>query len=480
MLKNTFFVLSTAFWLAMTSTLIHREFFQLTPVQAAYEVLPMEYLDIRQEYRAVYLGKERVGFNFTVLDKIKEGEFELRHQSYLSFLFLGQEREMLIREKASLDEHLNVKDFTVKISSGNQWTQLKGQVAKNNLNLVIESPESQPVRNIVPLNEPIFLSEAMSFIWTPDNLKPGKKGRIKVWSPLSMNFQDIEFHVVRRESISYEGKATDVFLTVMNMAGIEIRSWISPEGIVLKEESPTGLVLQKEDAWKIFDAMRQKRSAPPDLPNLFSIASNMTLENPGALSYLKVRVQTPKGEETREIQRGNFTGLESLPLPVPLDTPELSAYLQSTPWVQSDDPAIVAQTKSLLGEEKSALMAALRFVDWTHHNILPVPTISLPKATEVLASKKGDCNEYTALFTAFARAAGIPAKMVAGLVYQNGRFFYHAWPEIYLGRWIGVDPTFGQAPVDVTHIPLVEGGIEEQVALASQLGRIKVQVLEAK
>jgi transglutaminase-like putative cysteine protease len=70
--------------------------------------------------------------------------------------------------------------------------------------------------------------------------------------------------------------------------------------------------------------------------------------------------------------------------------------------------------------------------------------------------------------------------MMAGLVYQNGRFFYHAWPEVFVGQWVGLDPTFGQAPVDVTHIALVSGDLEQQVALVNQIGRIKIMILEAK
>ena len=59
--------------------------------------------------------------------------------------------------------------------------------------------------------------------------------------------------------------------------------------------------------------------------------------------------------------------------------------------------------------------------------------MSIPNALEVLQSKKGDCNEHTVLFNAFARAAGIPAKTVVGVVYLRGAFYYHAWSEVWLG-----------------------------------------------
>ena len=40
----------------------------------------------------------------------------------------------------------------------------------------------------------------------------------------------------------------------------------------------------------------------------------------------------------------------------------------------------------------------------------------------------------------------------------DGRFYYHAWAEVMLQRWVGVDPTLGQFPTDATHLRLVTGG----------------------
>ena len=467
----------------MMTFLIQKDFFQLTPIQNAYQVLPLESMDGREEYRAMYMGKERVGFSFNALEKKgvqNEGSFELRHQTYLSFLFLGQEREMLIRGKARLDSTLNLQIFRVRISSGDYWTRITGQIAKNNLNLVIENKEGPPVRKIIPLNGPLFFSEALNFIWMPENLKIGKKGRVNVWNPLMTNLQPIDFHVTHKTRISYDGKDVEVYVAELDMGGILTHVWVDPAGTVLKEESPTGLTLKKEYAWQIFDAMRERRSSPPDLPNLYSVPSNEILKNPKKLHFLKVEIKQPEGEKIQEIKKENLDDLKELRLPLEINATEFSPYLEDSPWVSSKDPEITKQAKEIVGDEKSALTASLKILTWVHQNILPVPTMGIPQAREVLAAKRGDCNEYTVLFTALTRATGIPTKMIAGLVYQNGRFFYHAWPEVYLGRWIALDPTFGEAPANVTHITLVEGDAQDQLALVNQLGKIKIFILESK
>ena len=483
MLRPLFLVTTTGFWLTMMGLLFQREFFELTPVQAPYEILPLHDLHEREEYRAVYSGKDRIGFGFVALETISkppEEGYELRHQNYLSFIFLGKEREMLVKGTARLDRQLNLKSFEVRVSSGDYWSKLSGQISKNVLNLVIEGKEGEPIQRTLPVEGPVIFSESLPFIWTPENLKIGKRGRLRLWNPLLLNFQDIEFRVTGKDKLVYQGKETATFVATLNQGGIENRVWISPESVVLQEETPMGLLVKKEEAWQIFDAMRQKQATPPALPNLYSIPSNQILKDPLSLSGLKIKIKTPEEEQILEITRDDFRGLESIPLPVPVNPLAFAPFLETTAWIQTKDPAIAQKAREIAGTEKSALTAALKIMDWVHENVSPVPTLGIPSARQVLAVKKGDCNEYTTLFTALARAAGIPTKMIAGLVYQNGRFFYHAWAEIYAGRWVGVDPTFGEAPINATHIPLVEGNLEEQIALINKLGKIKIWILETR
>ena len=103
----------------------------------------------------------------------------------------------------------------------------------------------------------------------------------------------------------------------------------------------------------------------------------------------------------------------------------------------------------------------------------------LPDALAVLREKKGDCKAHSVLLVALARAAGLPARPVSGLVETgDGRFYYHQWAEIYAGRWLPVDPVFNQVPADATHIKLNEGGLLNQIRLANIIGSLKIDVLD--
>src|SRR5262249_61456234 len=97
---------------------------------------------------------------------------------------------------------------------------------------------------------------------------------------------------------------------------------------------------------------------------------------------------------------------------------------------------------------------------------------------QVLRARGGDCNDHTQLFVALARAIGVPTRFVAGLAYVDGKFYYHAWPEVLLTGWVAVDPTFGQFPADAGHLRFVIGGLTRQTELLRLMGNLEIQVLD--
>jgi transglutaminase-like putative cysteine protease len=119
----------------------------------------------------------------------------------------------------------------------------------------------------------------------------------------------------------------------------------------------------------------------------------------------------------------------------------------------------------------------VKIKNWVYKEIAKQPTVSIPNALEVLQTKRGDCNEHTVLFNALARAAGIPAKTVVGIVYLRGAFYYHAWSEIWLSEWISIDSVLNQFPSDVTHVKFLEGEIDRQLDILQLIGNLKIEVL---
>ena len=104
-------------------------------------------------------------------------------------------------------------------------------------------------------------------------------------------------------------------------------------------------------------------------------------------------------------------------------------------------------------------------------------------ALDVLEGKKAECQGHTFLFTAFARAMGIPTRVVNGIAYapEYQGFLYHSWAESLVdGHWISIDPTFGQIPVDATHIKFIEGeNISDLLPLVNLIGQVRLRIIKA-
>lgn len=162
-----------------------------------------------------------------------------------------------------------------------------------------------------------------------------------------------------------------------------------------------------------------------------------------------------------------------------LDAPRDSVNTRPEPLLQSRDPRILKVAVRIRGRERDPRVVAERLNAWVHDSVSSRVTFGVPNALEVLRTRTGDCNEHTQLFVALARGLGIPARIASGLAYVDGKFYYHAWPEVLLGDWVAVDPTFGQFPADAAHIRFVVGGLTRQTELLRLMGNLKIDVLAA-
>src|SRR5436309_484574 len=86
-------------------------------------------------------------------------------------------------------------------------------------------------------------------------------------------------------------------------------------------------------------------------------------------------------------------------------------------------------------------------------------------AVFTLRSGRGGPDGKARLLVALARAAGFPARVVSGLAVMPEGSFGHSWTEVWLGRWVAADPTFGQFPASATLIRLTIAGRSRPVDL---------------
>jgi len=115
------------------------------------------------------------------------------------------------------------------------------------------------------------------------------------------------------------------------------------------------------------------------------------------------------------------------------------------------------QAAAITHESLEPQIVTRRLVAWVRDSIRPHVSFEMSTPQHVLLTRAGDCNELTQVFVALARARGLTARPVSGLLYVDGKFYYHAWAEVLLKDWVPVDPMLGQAPADAAHIRLMQG-----------------------
>jgi hypothetical protein len=153
----------------------------------------------------------------------------------------------------------------------------------------------------------------------------------------------------------------------------------------------------------------------------------------------------------------------------------LSPSAETIGQIDSDAPSIRALAAEVAGDAPGVYAAAVRIQRFVHGKLAKTLGQSRDRASEVLSSGQGDCTEHALLFTALARAAGVPARPVYGLVYTRygdgqDALYWHAWVEVRSGdEWIALDPTFGEDVADATHLALGHGTQVDAVALLGAL-----------
>ncbi len=442
-----------------------------------------------EHWMGVYFNGEKIGYAYRKITESNDG-YRVYEILKARLRMMGVEKDMHTTMDAHIDDQFRLLSFLFSLRSDVN-TEIEGKVEGKKLHVSIHAGGLTSTQTIL-LKEPPHINLSIVQNILRDGLKSGDKVSIPVIDPATLgqdNQDNMELEVMGKDSIMSMGKMQDAYKIKGVFKGIETFTWITEKGDVLREESPMGFTLVKETK----ESATQPNKPSVDLIAQVAIPFYMRL--PADTMYLKVRLSGPdfKGLELdggRQTLKGDMLeitreSLESRATDNPPSPPfskggqgGLDEYLKETMFIQSKDPAIVSLTKDIIRDEKDKLKRTRLIYEWVYKNIKKVPVISLPMATEVLRTRQGDCNEHTTLFTALARAAGIPSRVAIGLTYKDGFFYYHAWPEVYLNKWVAIDPTLGQFPADASHIRLLTGDIDKQLQILAIIGKLKIEGIE--
>ena len=470
------------FWCVMTGLLIKRQIGAPPPVITLSGTEKIT--EIIEEWWGVFYRGEKIGYATQTITPKSKG-YTLADRSVLNLNLLGTVQPATTRLEMEANEDWILERFDFELNSKNVRFRARGSVRENKLALEVDSGGHKSAHEIILSQAPYLLAALKPYVVT-QQLETGKKFFFSTFDPSTLSQQVTTVVIEGREQIRVGDRTEPAIKLRQSYRGISVISWVDGQGRTLKEESPAGLSILRQSLQEAKNLPARGMSldiiAQTAIPIATPIANaltkqTLTLRLSGVhLGNFQLAGARQRLDSDRlEIRREELKQVRAHK--IPLKEARLQSYLQPTPFLQSDHPSIRALAAQILQGETNALRAALKIKDWVYKEIAKEPTVSIPNALEVLQTKKGDCNEHTVLFNALARAAGIPAKTVVGVVYLRGAFYYHAWSEIWLGEWISLDSVLNQFPADVTHIKFLEGEIDRQIDILQLIGNLKIEVL---
>ena len=266
----------------------------------------------------------------------------------------------------------------------------------------------------------------------------------------------VKLRVEAKEKLTLPGGEFDCFRIVESVAGVPGDStwWLDGAGVIRK---------LRAGRTQVVASTQSKARDLRDGGAVYSITVGADPVMPRCTSLdravIAVKLEPREGAEmpdfpetpfARELSReGNVIRVELLShdqagdaIPLPVTDPRFARQLERTNLFCWDAPRLKAALHDAVGDEKDAreiVRKLLRYVFVTlRKSSGPIPE---PTALEIVEDGGGDCSEHCVLFVTLCRAAGIPARRLSGYAQVGDMWGSHSFAEVWLGRWIGCDPT---------------------------------------
>ena len=317
-----------------------------------------------------------------------------------------------------------------------------------------------------------------------------------------------DISVLQADQVEFDGKLMPVYVVsyMMDiMGGLTTTQWLGHNGATYRMEvglMGLKMVLSKTDMQTVLGESGEvdvilntkifvQGGSPPSGARRFKARLWLTEGRLDKAVTINNRQELKIDADPRhgviEINVPAIDRAETLNLPIQNrhNAEELAQFLKSTVYIQAEHPAIRLKAAEVVNGEINAWKSAQKLCRWVYKNIHDKNLkVGFGSALQTLESLEGDCTEHTVLMIAMARAVGIPARVCAGLVFQRDAFYYHFWPEVYIGKWVAMEPTLGQIQADANHIQLAGSELESDSMLEfgegvmRTLNQLEIEMLE--
>ena len=420
------------------------------------------------------LMNTKIGYMHTATEGTEyQGEQAARNKTdiVMNFKALGSEITVEITRVEYIGSDLMPRHF-LSTSNESGLKQIEGRIV-DGIAYVKTTLNGETTESEIPVpSDTISEYTGVASLLTQQELKIGDKRTFHMFVFDVLKPVKTEIEILGEEPFTYQSEEKQVYVlkqTMDMMNGITAKLWIDTDGVNYRTEVPLmglSMVTTKTDKETAVGGIEEV-----DVVLKTRILPSGELPSPKA-KHLEAEVKLSTGSiaevvmsTARQQLEVNTTHAGKLSIQVPLiiaedclDLPIQNVegeFLAASAYIQANHPDIQAKTKEILENEVNSWRAAEKLCRWVYAAINDKKISGgFASSLTALQSLSGDCTEHTVLFIALARAAGIPARICSGIVFAKDAFYYHFWPEVYVGEWVQMDPTLDQVIADANHIQL--------------------------
>ena len=429
----------------------------------------------------------KVGYAHTYMEKStyeNEDAIKIRAEMVMEIRRLGGALRLNRTKESYLTMDLKPIHFVYNSNETGQDKLVEGRVNGNLLH-VKTTLSGDITEDTKPFPAGVIFEEMVSHIAFQRGLQVGDKYTVDVFNVEFLKPVETTVEVLREDTVTYEGASVPVRVLEHNMdmmGGMLVNEWLGLDSTTYKTEMGTmGLKMEliKADMETalgevgevdVIISTKLFLKGTPPMPQCEDFKARVQLSEGNLAETIMVTerqrltLDSDNLNGVLEVQTLNIDEQTALTRPITDD--EFAKFLQSTVYVQANDASITEKAAAISGDETNSWGAAQLICRWVYESIWNKSLkVGFGSAKQTLETLEGDCTEHTVLFIALARAAGIPSRICAGIVYHRDAFYYHFWPEVYVGKWIEMEPTLGQFQADATHIKLTGGMLESEFPL---------------
>lgn len=468
-------------WLALISILLYKTYFGTTLEKT--HVLQKSFAQNTYWYD-IYTGTVKMGFAITTVKKAGD-EIIIENKQEMNI----DERLFIEKIKSLCDSHYSIKSFEHTSNfKDEKGYRIKGEVDENEIVFILESPEKSKTYNISTDGRGFYLLITLipAIHHTMKIPAPGTPFVIPMLDSVNLTIDNVK-------AVLEEIRPVKVGVNIENLYKFRIGNaiiWSNENGIIIKKELPAGITLYSQlkniamspDIRILFDYtalpfFKSNKLIPDtEILNLFRLKLKGFKPDPqlykNSLVKLENNILTISKQDIQQLKEKTYT--------FPYNKDDLNNFINPDEWILSDYKPLY-DTGNVYARAQG--YDAFKFTEYLNgyiYNLIKTsPAFTLSDSRDILKSLSGDYMEKSIMFASYARAGGLPTRLIGGLVYKNGYFYFHIWPEVWFDKWVPADPTLLQFPADATHIPLKQGTLKDIISIIDDLKNVKIEVLEA-